>query len=45
MDIIELEIKRTEHRSKEEGLSPSELAQKAMDAKAHITELTDRQDA
>lgn len=42
MDIIELEIKRTDHRTKEEGLTPSELAQKALDSRAHITVLSDR---
>lgn len=42
MDIVELEIKRTELRSKEDGLTPSELAQRAMDARAQIKEMTDR---
>lgn len=42
MDIIELEIKRTDHRTKEEGLTPSELAQKALDSRAKITVLTVR---
>ena len=28
MDLIDLEIKRTEHRAQEEGISPAMVAQK-----------------
>ncbi len=32
MDLIDLEIKRTEHRAQEEGINPSMVAQKALEA-------------
>jgi hypothetical protein len=42
MDLIDLEIKRTEHRAAEEGISPSMVAQKALDAAQGTVELSDR---
>ena len=36
MDLIDLEIKRTEHRAQEEGISPSMVAQKALDASTGV---------
>ncbi|KAJ9510745.1 hypothetical protein QJQ45_027637 [Haematococcus lacustris] len=42
MDLIDLEIKRTEHRAAEEGISPSMVAQKALDAAQGTVQLNDR---
>ena len=42
MDIISLEVKRSEHRIREGGLLPSQIAQAAMDARDSLTELSDR---
>jgi len=42
MDLIELEIKRTEHRAAEEGIVPSVVAQKALDAASGKVTLQDR---
>ncbi|KAL6765847.1 kinesin-associated protein-domain-containing protein [Haematococcus lacustris] len=43
MDLIDLEIKRTEHRAAEEGISPSMVAQKALDAAQGTVQLNDRE--
>ena len=42
MDLIDLEIKRTEHRAAEEGISPAMVAQKALDASTGQVQLQDR---
>jgi len=42
MDLIDLEIKRTEHRAAEEGICPSAVAQKALDASSGKVVLEDR---
>lgn len=42
MDLVDLEIKRTEHRAAEEGISPSMVAQKALDAASGAVQLNDR---
>lgn len=42
MDLIELEIKRTEHRAAEEGIVPAAVAQKALDAASGKVQLQDR---
>ena len=44
MDLIDLEIKRTEHRAAEEGISPAMVAQKALDASTGQVQLQDRWD-
>eukprot|EP00983_Pelagomonas_calceolata_P045944 1139938-Pelagomonas_calceolata.AAC.2 len=41
MDLIELEIKRTEHRAAEEGIVPAVVAQKALDAASGKVALQD----
>jgi len=43
MDLIDLEIKRTEHRAAEEGISPAMVAQKALDASTGTVQLSDRE--
>mmetsp|Transcript_6170 Transcript_6170/g.13429 ORF Transcript_6170/g.13429 Transcript_6170/m.13429 type:complete len:806 (-) Transcript_6170:755-3172(-) len=43
MDLIDLEIKRTEHRAAEEGISPAMVAQKALDAATGAVQLHDRE--
>lgn len=43
MDLIDLEIKRTEHRAAEEGINPSMVAQKALDAAQGTVQLNDRE--
>uniref|UniRef100_A0A7S0RCX9 Kinesin-associated protein n=1 Tax=Chlamydomonas leiostraca TaxID=1034604 RepID=A0A7S0RCX9_9CHLO len=43
MDLIDLEIKRTEHRAAEEGISPAMVAQKALDAASGAVQLNDRE--
>jgi len=43
MDLIELEIKRTEHRAAEEGIVPAVVAQKALDAASGKVALQDRE--
>lgn len=43
MDLVDLEIKRTEHRAAEEGISPSMVAQKALDAASGAVQLNDRE--
>ncbi len=42
MDLIDLETKRTEHRAQEEGISPSMVAQKALEASQGSVTLNDR---
>lgn len=42
MALIELEIKRTEHRAAEEGIVPAAVAQKALDAASGRVTLQDR---
>lgn len=42
MDLIDLEIKRTEHRAAEEGISPAMVAQKALDAATGSVQLNER---
>ena len=42
MDLVDLEIKRTEHRAKEEGVSPAMVAQKALEASTGQVALGDR---
>ncbi|GAX77716.1 hypothetical protein CEUSTIGMA_g5159.t1 [Chlamydomonas eustigma] len=43
MDLIDLEIKRTEHRAAEEGISPAMVAQKALDASTGQVQLQERE--
>ncbi|GLC39950.1 Adenylyl-sulfate kinase (APS kinase), partial [Pleodorina starrii] len=43
MDLIDLEIKRTEHRAAEEGISPAMVAQKALEASQGQVTLSDRE--
>lgn len=43
MDLIDLEIKRTEHRAAEEGISPAMVAQKALDAANGTVQLQERE--
>lgn len=42
MDLIDLEIKRTEHRASDEGISPAMVAQKALEATQGQVQLSDR---
>jgi hypothetical protein len=42
MDLIDLEIKRTEHRATEEGISPAMVAQKALEASTGQVQLQER---
>lgn len=42
MDLVDLEIRRTEHRANEEGISPAMVAQKALDASTGAVQLQDR---
>jgi hypothetical protein len=42
MDLIDLEIKRTEHRAAEEGISPAMVAQKALEASQGAVALNER---
>ncbi len=42
MDLIDLEIKRTEHRAAEEGIVPAVVAQKALDAASGKVTLQER---
>lgn len=43
MDLIDLETKRTEHRAAEENISPSMVAQKALEASVGQVKLTERE--
>lgn len=43
MDLIDLEIKRTEHRAAEENISPAMVAQKALDASTGQVQLSERE--
>jgi len=43
MDIIDLEVKRAEHRAQEEGISPGMVAQRAMEARMGKVTLSDRE--
>ncbi|EFJ41855.1 hypothetical protein VOLCADRAFT_77409 [Volvox carteri f. nagariensis] len=43
MDLIDLEIKRTEHRAAEEGISPAMVAQKALEASQGQVTLSERE--
>ncbi|MEW5306391.1 MAG: hypothetical protein WDW36_008859 [Sanguina aurantia] len=43
MDLIDLEIKRTEHRASDEGISPAMVAQKALEATQGQVQLSDRE--
>jgi hypothetical protein len=43
MDLIDLEIKRTDHRASEEGISPAMVAQKALDASTGQVQLQERE--
>ena len=42
MDLIDLEIKRTEHRAAEEGICPAVVAQRALDAASGKVQLQER---
>lgn len=42
MDLVDLEIKRTEHRAAEEGISPAMVAQKALEASTGQVQLHER---
>eukprot|EP00201_Polytomella_parva_P001957 CAMPEP_0175087588 /NCGR_PEP_ID=MMETSP0052_2-20121109/29914_1 /TAXON_ID=51329 ORGANISM="Polytomella parva, Strain SAG 63-3" /NCGR_SAMPLE_ID=MMETSP0052_2 /ASSEMBLY_ACC=CAM_ASM_000194 /LENGTH=860 /DNA_ID=CAMNT_0016359951 /DNA_START=75 /DNA_END=2653 /DNA_ORIENTATION=- len=43
MDLVDLEIKRTEHRVMEEGISPAMVAQKALEASQGQVQLGERE--
>ncbi|GIL78094.1 hypothetical protein Vretimale_7500 [Volvox reticuliferus] len=43
MDLVDLEIKRTEHRAAEEGISPAMVAQKALEASQGQVTLSERE--
>ena len=43
MDLIDLEIKRSELRANDEGISPAEIAQKVMEAANGAVQLTERE--
>mmetsp|Transcript_18844 Transcript_18844/g.45016 ORF Transcript_18844/g.45016 Transcript_18844/m.45016 type:complete len:791 (+) Transcript_18844:200-2572(+) len=43
MDIIDLEVKRAEHRAQEEGISPGMVAQRAMEARMGKVTLSERE--
>ncbi|KAG2428744.1 hypothetical protein HXX76_011447 [Chlamydomonas incerta] len=43
MDLIDLEIKRTEHRASEENISPAMVAQKALEASQGQVTLSERE--
>lgn len=42
MDLVDLEIRRTDHRAQEEGISPAMVAQKALDAATGAVQLHER---
>ena len=43
VDIIDLEVKRADHRAKEEGISPGMVAQRAMEARMGKVKLQERE--